>query len=355
MRTKLLLSAICSILLPLNCFGAVDLSSLEPNEDPVSNDVAAALLSKVYMHHPSLLSDTKVWLTSAFEIERTFKQTDGSRFNIITTAMVCMSRHNLIPTEYYLVTVQDNKVIDGALLGHNGDATILKMDFANDEIVYKPDMKIDFEFIGDSVKVKREYLFFSTARGGAWFNKEGTIYNPFIITKDGTINQVAPIATAQREDGDANYLSKDRKPTTYKTTSGEYYPVGMKVLTMSQTPVCQPLNMEELNRQAGEMMEIVEQFDDDEVDTESPTILSVLEFAKWSFNLGMRNGEDFLTWISQNPDTETLTYFIQAVIGENENKELEWLTEKINNLQDDNARNWWQKWMKENIVKLQDK
>ena len=103
------------------------------------------------------------------------------------------------------------------------------------------------------------------------------------------------------------------------------------------------------------MMEIVEQFDDDEVDTESPTILSVLEFAKWSFNLGMRNGEDFLTWISQNPDTETLTYFIQAVIGENENKELEWLTEKINNLQDDNARNWWQKWMKENIVKLQDK
>lgn len=351
MRTKLLLSAICAILLPLNCFGAVDLSSLEPNEYPVSNDVATALLSKAYLHHPSLLKNTQVWLTSAYEVERLKTSKSGSRSVGITTAMVCMARHSHLPTEYYLVTVQDNKVIDGALLGHNGDATILKMDFANDEIVYKPDLKIDFEFIGDTVKVKREYIFFSTARGGAWFNKQGTIYNPFVITKDGTINQVDPIATAQREDGDANYLSKDRKPTTYKTTSGEYYPVGMKVMMMSQTPVCQPLNMENINDKANEMMEIVEQFDDEEVDTKNPTILSVLEFAEWSFNLGMRHSDEFLTWIAQNPDTENLTYFIEAIANENETSELEWLTDRINNLQDTNARNWWQKWMKENIVK----
>ena len=354
MRTKFFILAICAMLLPFTGFGQVNLSSLVPSEDPVSKDVAAALLSRAYMHHPSLLGKTDVWLTSAFEIERTFKQKEGSRVTAITTAMVCMARNRHFPPEYYLVTVQGDEVIDGALLGHTGDASLLEMKFSNDEIIYRPEMELDFEFKGDTVKVKREYRFFSTARGGAWFNKDGTIYNPFVVTKDGTIKQVPPIATAIREDGDANYLSKDRKPTTYTTTSGEFYPVGMKVLTMSQTPVCTPLDMEQLNKDAGEMMEIVAQFDEDELDLECPATLSVLEFAKWSFNLGMRNGEDFLTWISQNPDTNSITYFIQAVIGENENKELEWLTEKINILQDNNARNWWQKWMKENIVKLGD-
>ena len=344
MRTKLLLSAICAIVLPLNCFGAVDLSSLEPNEDPVSNDIAAALLSKVYMHHPSLLSKTDVWLTSAFEIERTSKQKDGSRASNVTTAMVCMARNKLLPTEYYLVTVQGDEVIDGALLGFNGDASLLEMKFPNDEIVYKPDMKIDFEFKGDTVKAKREYRFFSTARGGAWFNKDGTIYNPFVVTKDGTIKQVAPIATAQRQDGDANYLSKDRKPTTHTTTSGEFFPLGMNVLTMAQTPACLPLNMEELNKEAGKMMAIAADVDDDA--PESPTTLSVEEFAKWSFNLGMRHSEEFLTWIANNQDIENFSLFINAVVSENESGELEWLTENIKNLQDPNTCNWWQKWMK---------
>lgn len=344
MRTKFFILAICAMLLPFTGLGQVQLSSLAPSEDPVSNDVAAALLSKVYMHHPSLLSKTDVWLTSAFEIERTSKQKDGSRVSSVTTAMVCMARNKLIPTEYYLVTVQGDEVIDGALLGFNGDASLLEMKFPNDEIVYKPDMKIDFEFKGDTVKVKREYRFFSTARGGAWFNKDGTIYNPFVVTKDGTIKQVAPIATAQRQDGDANYLSKDRKPTTYTTTSGEFYPVGMNVLTMAQTPTCQPLNMEELNKEAGEMMAIAADLDDDA--PESPTTLSIEEFAKWSFNLGMRHSEEFLTWIANNQDIENFSLFIFAVVSENESKELEWITENIKKLKDDNVRKLWEESMK---------
>lgn len=350
MRTKFFLLAICAILLPFTSFGQVSLSSLAPDEDPVSNDVATALLSKAYMHTPSLLSKTDVWLTAAYEVERLTKQKDGSRVSTITTAMVCMARNKSLPTEYYLVTVQDDKVIDGAMVGFNGDAELLEMKFANDEIVYKPSHDIDFDFKGDSVKVKREYRFFSTARGGAWFNKDGTIYNPFVVTKDGTLEQVAPIATAVRADGDANYLSKDRLPTTHKTTSGEFYPVGMKVLTMAQSPFCQPLNMDELNNQAGDMMAIVEELGEDA--TESPTTLSIEEFAKWSFNLGMRHSDEFLTWIANNPETENFTIFMQAVISENEGKELEWLKENIKNLTDQTARNWWQKWMKENIVSL---
>lgn len=345
MRTKFLLLALCAIMLPLTSMGQVNLSNLVPNEDPVNNDVAKALLSKAYMHSPSLLNNTKVWLTSAFEIERTSKQKDGSHVSAITTAMVCMARYSNLPTEYYLVTVQGNKVIDGALLGYNGDATILEMRFPNDEIRYKPNLKIDFEFVGDTVKTTREYRFFSTARGGAWFNKDGTIYNSFVVNKDGTIKQVAPIATAIQEDGDANYLNKDRKPTTYHTTSGEFYPIGMKVLTMSQTPACQPLNMEELNKEAGEMMAIAAEVGDD--DSETPTAISVVEFAKWSFNLGMRHSEEFLTWIANNKDIENFSLFINAVVSENKSKELEWITENVKKLKDDDVRKLWENALRE--------
>ncbi len=340
MRTKFFLLAICAILLPRTSFGQVNLSSLEPNEDPVSNDVATALLSKAYMHHPSLLKNTQVWLTSAYEVERLKTSKNGSRTESVTTAMVCMARHRLLPTEYYLITVQDDKVIDGALMGYDGDAQILEMKFPNDEIVYKPDMKIDFEFKGDSVKVAREYRLFSTARGGAWFNKDGTIYNPFVINKDGTIKQVPPIATAIEADGDANYLNKNRKPTTHHATSGEFYPLGMEVLMMAHTPACVALNMEELNKEAGTMMTIAAEVDVD--DPETPTSLSVVEFAKWSFNMGMRHSEEFLTWIANNQDIENFSFFINAVVSENECKELEWITENVKKLKDDNARKLWE-------------
>lgn len=340
MRTRILLFTLCAIWLPITCWGQASLSSLEPSEDPVSQEVAKALLSKAWMHHTSLLEGSKVWLTAAFEIDRTTKKKDGTHAGAVTTAMVCMARHKSLPTEYYLVTVQDNKVVDGAMVGHNGDASLLEMKFHNDEIRYKPDMKIDFEFIRDTVKVKREYRFFSTARGGAWFNKDGTIYNPFVIAKDGTIKQATPIATAMREDGDANYLSENRKPTTYSTATGEFYPLGMKVLQMSQAPACQPLNMEMLNQQAGAMLRIMEECGEDA--PESPTTLSVIEFAKWSFNLGMRHSDEFLTWIANNRDTEKFSLFIDAVVSENENKELEWITENVKKLKDGNVRKLWE-------------
>ena len=74
-----------------------------------------------------------------------------------------------------------------------------------------------------------------------------------------------------------------------------------------------------------------------------------MEFAKWSFNLGMRHSNEFLTWIAGNPDKEKFTHFIQAVASENENNELVWLKECVKKLKDKKARKWWNKWIKENL------
>ena len=72
MRTKFLLLSLCAIILPLSCIGQVSLSNLVPSEDPVSNEVAKALLSKAYMHHPSLLSNAEVKIIDS-QTDRSFR------------------------------------------------------------------------------------------------------------------------------------------------------------------------------------------------------------------------------------------------------------------------------------------
>lgn len=330
MRTKLLFS-VFSILVPLLCLGA-------PHSDAYSSDVNVAKhvlsISKAYMHKLSLLDSANVTVVES---------------NIINGVWIQIHKieHNNLSTEYYAITGKDNMVIDGAFLGHDGDAEILRLKFPHDEMLYDPNLNIDFEFKDDTIKALRTYRFFSTARGGNWFHKDGTIYNSFVVNDDGTLRQLPATATATRADGDANYLNPKRKPTTYSNTDGEFFPLGMSVLVMAQKPERQPLNMEDLNKTASNMLKIVEKYDEDA--PENPETLSILEFAKWSFNLGMRHSNDFLTWIANNPDTEHFTFFIQAVVIENENNELGWLTENIDNLKDKKARKWWTKWIKENL------
>ena len=259
-------------------------------------------------------------------------------------------KHEKLPTEYYAVTFNGNNIIDGVLLGHDGDSEILKLKFPHDEMVYRPSPKISFEFSGDTIKALRTYQFFTTARGGRWFNKEGTICSPFVVSSGGTVHQLAPKATAIREDGDANYLSKDHKPPTRSKTDGEFFPFGMNVLFMTQTPACFSLDMEKLNNNAQRMMQIVEKYDEDA--PQIPETMSVMEFAKWSFNLGMRHSSEFLTWIANNPEQEQFSHFLQAVASENENNELNWLKENVNDLKDTKARQWWEKWIETNIITL---
>lgn len=342
MKTKLLLSTLCAVVLSFTCSGVINPSSIALSEMPLSNAVTTELLGKVYMHHKSLLSNAEV---KVFDFQTSERFT--SEGNIMRTILLCSVKHEKLPTEYYAVTFNGSNITDGTLLGHDGDSEILKLKFPNDEMVYKPNPSINFEFKGDTIKVLRTYRFFSTARGGRWFEKEGTICNPFVVSSGGTIYQLSPTATAVREDGDANYLSEDHKQPTFSNTDGEFFPIGMNVLTWAQTPSSCQLDVNKLNETAVGMMKIVNKYGEDAPMT--PETISVMEFAKWGFNLGMCHSNEFLTWIANNPKQEQFTHFIQSVASENKNNELNWLKESVKSLKDKKARKWWEKWIKENL------
>ena len=342
MKTKLFLSTICALMLALTCSGAVKLSTLTPSDNPLSSTVATELLCKVYMHHLSLLSNAEVKIIDSQTSERF-----TSKGNSIRTILICSVKHKKLPTEYYAITFSGNNIADGTFLGYEGDSEVLALVFPHGEMRYDPKPALDFEFNGDTIKVLRTYNFFTTARGGKWFNKYGTICNPFVVSSGGTITKLAPTATAIREDGDANYLSKNHKRPTRSKAEGEYFPIGMNVLTWAQTPASCQLDAKELNETAAGMMNIVKQNGEDAPKT--PETLSAMEFAKWSFNLGMRHSNEFLTWIAKNPKQEQFTHFIQAVASENENNELNWLKENVKKLKDKKARKWWEKWIKDNL------
>ena len=107
-----------------------------------------------------------------------------------------------------------------------------------------------------------------------------------------------------------------------------------------------------LNDQASEMMRIVEQYKGKyggEEPPENSETLSLIEFARWSFNQGMRHSNDFLTWIAQNPKSENFTHFIEACASDDSTGEMQWLNNKVKVLNDKKARKWWQKWIKENL------
>jgi hypothetical protein len=341
MKTKLL-SVLCTLLLPLTSTGAINPFSLTISNNPLSSTVATELLGKVYMHHQSLLNNSEVKIIDVQTSERF-----TSSGNILRTILICSVNNDKLPNEYYAITFNGKDIVDGVMLGHNGDSKILTIKIPRDEVIYRPSPEISFDFNGDTIKVFRTYSFFTTAKGGNWFIKEGTICNHFIVSSGGTIKQLAPTATAIREDGDANYLSKDHKQPTRSKAEGEFFPFGMSVLLVEQSPVSNPLNIEQLNNNASSMIQIIEKYNGNAPET--PETLSVMEFAKWSFNLGMRHSNEFLTWIAKNSQKEHFTHFIQAVASDNENNELEWLKENVKNLKDKKARKWWEKWIKNNL------
>lgn len=337
MKTKLLLSALCAVLLPITCFGGINPSSLTMSESPLSNSVATELLGKVFMHHPSLLSNAEVKIIDSQTSERF-----TSKSSSIRTILICSVKHSKL-IEYYAITFNGNNIADGTFLGHYGDSEIPTIKYPRDELIYKPSHEISFDFNGDTIKVLRTYNLFTTARGGKWFNKYGTICNPFVVSSGGTITKLTPKATAIREDGDANYLSKNHKPPTRSKDNGEYFPIGMNVLSWAQTPASQSIDIDALNLEANEMMKRIS------YDENTPEALSIIEFTKWSFNLGMRHSDQFLTWIVKEEEQEHFTYFFDTVASKNENNELNWLKENVKKLKDKKARKWWEKWIKENL------
>lgn len=335
---KNIISTFCAILMPLLCSAAVNLLSLTAKPGIINYSVAKNLLPVAYLHNPQLLPQATVEIIKS--------ETCGK-----AKAIICSVTHDDIATEYYLVTIstKHGMVVDGAMLGHNGDSEILKMKFPHDEMVYQPSPNISFEFSGDTIKVLRTYNFFTTAKGGNWFYKEGTICNPFVVSSSGKIEQLHPTTSAIRTDGDANYLSKDHKQPTRSMTEGEYFPIGMSVLTMAQTPASNSTTPKELNKDANKIAKIVEQYKEKGGDPpENPETLSVIEFAVWSFNLGMRNSTEFLTWVAKNPKEDLSKFFI-VVASQNDSNELQWLKDNVKKLKDKKARKWWEKWIKNNI------
>jgi len=333
MNMKKLNAVIFAIILPLSSFAAIDLLSIISQTGPIDSHLAQNLLSTCYMHNPQQLTQAT---TNVDEL----KQINGN------TVFLCSVKYKSLPTEYYLTTISNRHglVVDGALLGYNGDSKILILEHPNDEMVYQPTPELNFEYNSDTVKVIRKYIYFSTMRGGKTFEKKGTIIMPFVIGSDGKINKLQPNTFAIQTTGDANYLSTDREPTVTTTSIGEFYPPGMQVLSIAQQPASTRLDINNLNEIAEQKSQLIEQYGENA--KENSETLSIMEFARWTFNQGMLHSNDFLTWIANNPKEQHLTQFIDACASDNTNGELQWIKDKVKSLKDKKARKWWQKWIK---------
>lgn len=336
MKMKNLIVAICAIIMPLSSCAAIDLLSIVNQTGPLNSGIAKNLLSCCYLHNPNLLNKSTV---NVDEI----KQINGN------TVFLCSIKNESLPTEYYIATINNRHglVVDGVMLGHNGDSRILAIEDPRGEMRYAPKPELEFEFNGDTVKVVRHYDFFSTMRGGRTFEKYGTIITPFLVATDGKISRLNVTTKAIQRIGDANYLSKDHKLPVTEQTTGEFYPPGMQVLEIEQQPASSKINAKNINGLATEKMKIIERYG--EKFKENSETLSVIEFGKWTFNQGMRDSNEFLTWIAENSNTENFTHFIEACASDNNNGELQWLKDKVDSLKNKKARKWWQKWIKNNL------
>ena len=333
---KNIIVTLCAICLPLCATAAINLLSIIHEPGPIKSAFADDLLRCCYMHNPSLLRQANVNVDD-------IKQINGN------TVYLCSVKHESLATEYYLVTINNRHglVVDGAMLGHDGDSRILAIEHPRGEMQYVPKMELNIDIKDDTVRVLRTYDFFSTMRGGKTFEKHGTICNSLVVNADGKLSTAPITTTATERTGDANYLSKDRKSTVVKQTTGEFFPLGMAVLEMAQSPASKGLDMKALNDKAKVIMQIIES--QGENAKENSETMSVVEFARWSFNLGMRHSNVFLTWIARNPKDENFTHFIEACVEDNTNGEHEWLKSNVKNLKDNKARKWWEKWIKENL------
>lgn len=337
MKMTKFITAICAIIIPISSFAAINLLSIVNKTGPIDSGIAKNLISCCYLHNPIVLYNATV---NVDEI----KQINGN------TVFLCSVKYeSSLLTEYYITTINNRHglVVDGVMLGHTGDSKILALEHPRGEMRYDPELELTFEFDADTIKVIRQYYYFSTLRGGDTFEKRGKIITPFLVAADGKIIRLNVITTAIQRTGDANYLSKNRKPTVTTETSGEFYPPGMQVLNIEQQPASSRINTQNINGLAAEKLKITERYDENA--KENCETRTVMEFATWIFNIGMRDSNEFLTWIAHNPKTENYTHFIEACASDNANGELKWLKNKVDLLKDKKARKWWQKWIKKNL------
>ncbi len=330
MKLNHALAVLCAAVLP-----SVGLGAAAPASETPTSEQAHELLGKVYLHNLSTLDKARVAIVQSSPV------CDGSIGLTIYTVQLPDQ-----PTEYYAVAQGANgKVVDGAMLGHMGDALCLALpEDHRGEVRYEPGKDLTVAIAGDSVKVTRTYDFYSTQLGGNYFHKQGEIICGFVARPDGMLERIAPVATAVEKRGSANYLDPDRPKDTYTNTKGEYFGLGMSAMRVAQMPLSEELDMTALNAFAGMLHEVIER--NGEHAKENSETMSVVEFARWSTNMGLRNGAEYLTWIARHPDDEKFTRFIQVCVEENECDELAWLKQQVKALKDKKARKWWEKWLK---------
>ena len=172
------------------------------------------------------------------------------------------------------------------------------------------------------------------------------LYTNLLVRKDGILVPLNVEATATLTEGDANYLSQDHKLPTKTETKGEFDGYGMNMMRISQTPISQKLNMERLNKDAASVKNARKN------STDKRVLRKATLSARWIVNTGLRDGNDFLTWIAQHPDDEQFTPLLQETLRESGMGETEWLQQKVKALKDKKARKWWQQWMQQNGINI---
>ncbi|MBO4871614.1 MAG: hypothetical protein J5565_06505 [Muribaculaceae bacterium] len=325
---------VVSFYMPANGRAAVNLESYMGGDGTIPTSAAKEILANVFMHNIDQLNTVSV------EVSRMQKR---DNMNI---AFVYVGRlEDFFNTEIYAL-IFDTKwnVIDGAMLGVEGDTQALTIVTPHDEMVYQPNIDLGYILRGDTIKTQRTYEYYSTLRGGRTINKRGTIYNNLLIRQDGKLVMLPAQTEARETIGDANYLSKDHKQPVTHNTEGEFNGYGMNMIRISQIPVSSAIPMEEWNNLAAMASEILQK------ETDKRETFKAQFCSKWLTNAGLRNGNEFLVWISQNADIEKITPFILNTINQSGMGEAQWLQQRVKALKNKKTRKWWQKWMKNNNI-----
>lgn len=297
---------------------------------------AKLMLGKVFLHNINQLDGV------ATEVAQLVK---SSNINIAYVYVGRLEDH--FDTEIYTLVFDPQwNLIDGALLGYSGDPVMMEIISPQGDMEYRTDDTQTYQTRGDTIKTVRTYQFFSTSKGGRYFHKEGTVYTNLLVRKDGILVPLNVEATATLTEGDANYLSQDHKLPTKTETKGEFDGYGMNMMRISQTPISQKLNMERLNKDAASVKNARKN------STDKRVLRKATLSARWIVNTGLRDGNDFLTWIAQHPDDEQFTPLLQETLRESGMGETEWLQQKVKALKDKKARKWWQQWMQQNGINI---
>ena len=336
---KILIMATVAVLSAANAFAAIDIQSLKVDEK-IPAKASHQLLDKVLLHNPAVLDTVNVEIS---DIQH------RDRFSVVFSFVG--RGNNGFPTEVYAVTVdKKGNFVDGALLGIIGDVQCLVID-RNPEMRYQPSTTITYDLIGDTIKVKRTYTFWSTLKGGYPYEKDGTIYNQFLVGNDGKLQQMSPIATAIEKRGNRPAglpTPPDGKVEldvpTVNTVKGEYDGIGMNVLMMMQTPVS-AFDVTAVNNLA--MWADRTEDELTEKDAKTTAAANVMQMELKGSALCLRHADAALPWIATHEKEDLMADNLLWLAEAYPEMYLDWLKHAVNGLKDKNARKWWQKQLKE--------